>query len=166
VSTWDEFAEQAPVLSQYLLARLDDEATGRITYVATVRKDGGPRVHPVKVFLSGGHLRLFMYPESPKGADLIRDPRYAMHAAVTPNPFLSGELAAHGTARIETDPEARALAAAEAPFAAPPPDDNTLFSLDLDLVIGAWAADGAPARMRWRAGEGPERDIGFGGRAS
>jgi len=37
--TWHVFEEAAPALAAYAL--------GRLAYLATVRPDGGPRVHPV-----------------------------------------------------------------------------------------------------------------------
>ena len=166
MARWCDFVEQAPVLGRYAEHRLCDDATGRITYVATVRADGGPRVHPVKVFPSGPGLYLFMYPESPKGLDLLRDPRIALHAAVTVNPFESGELAAKGTAHVVQDREVYERARQAAPFASLPPEDNLLFEIDLDHVIGTPVVDGAPVHLRWRALDGAESDIGFGGRSS
>jgi hypothetical protein len=47
-------------------------------YLATVRADGGPRVHPVCPFLSGDDLVVFIVPTSPKCRDL-RDGRVAIH---------------------------------------------------------------------------------------
>ncbi|CAB4858065.1 unannotated protein [freshwater metagenome] len=166
MTSWVDFVKQAPTLSAYTEHRFSDDATGRITYIATVRKDGGPRVHPVKVFPAGSGLYLFMYPESPKGLDLQRDPRIAMHAAVTANPFESGELAAWGSTAIVTDPKVRALATAAAPFASPPPADNVLYEIWLEMVIGTPVLDGKPVHLRWRAVDGVEEDIGFGGRTS
>jgi len=166
MTSWGGFVEQAPRLGAYAAERFADEATGRLTYISTVRKDGGPRVHPVKVFPAGEGLFLFMYPDSPKGYDLQRDPRIALHAAVTPNPFASGELAAHGTASIVEDARIREAASAVAPFAEPPAATNVLYAIDLDFVMGAFVVDGAPLRLRWRSADGIEEDIGFGGRTS
>ncbi len=166
MTSWADFVSQAPQLSAYMQLRISDDATGRITYVATVRKDGGPRVHPVKIFPAGDGLFLYMYPESPKGLDLQRDPRIALHAAVTPNPFESGELAAWGTTTVITDPQVRTVANAAAPFASPPPEENVLYEISLDLVIGTPVIDGKPVHLRWRSRDGVEEDIGFGGRDS
>lgn len=166
MTSWGAFVEQAPRLGAYAAERFADEVTGRLTYISTVRKDGGPRVHPVKVFPAGGGLFLFMYPDSPKGYDLQRDSRIALHAAMTPNPFTSGELAAHGTASIVEDPAIREAASAVAPFAKPPAASNVLYAIDLDFVMGAFVVDGAPLRLRWRSTEGREEDIGFGGHTS
>jgi hypothetical protein len=49
-------------------------------YLATVRPDGGPRLHPFcPVFHDGGLYGLIL-PASPKCRDLDRDGRYAVHS--------------------------------------------------------------------------------------
>ena len=44
MTSWTEFAQQAPELAAFGQARYQ---TG-VAYLATVRADGGPRVHPVR----------------------------------------------------------------------------------------------------------------------
>lgn len=51
-------------------------------YLATVRPDGFPRVHPVGVHVRDGELVVPMNPTSPKGADIRRNGRFALHCAV------------------------------------------------------------------------------------
>jgi hypothetical protein len=51
-----------------------------VAFLATVRRDGGPRVHPVAPVLSGGRLFVFVVNLSPKYEDLLRDGRFALHA--------------------------------------------------------------------------------------
>jgi hypothetical protein len=48
-------------------------------YLATVRPDGGPRVHPVSPVITDTGLYCFLL-DSPKRRDLERDGRYALHA--------------------------------------------------------------------------------------
>jgi hypothetical protein len=157
---WADFAVQAPRLSAFAAERFDDPVTGRLSYLSTVRGDGGPRVHPVKVFLAEGEPYVFMWSGSPKGADLARDPRFALHNAVTANPFESGELAVRGTAVVVTDADERAVAVAAAPFAKPPGEDSVCFRLEVDHVIASLAIEGRPLRIRWRAGS-PEEELPF-----
>ncbi|MGH2405330.1 MAG: pyridoxamine 5'-phosphate oxidase family protein, partial [bacterium] len=52
-----------------------------MAYLATLRGDGAPRVHPVTPIVGEGRLFLFMEPTSPKGHDLRRDGRYALHSS-------------------------------------------------------------------------------------
>lgn len=49
-----------------------------LAFLATVRRDGGPRVHPMCPLITGTGLYAFIVP-GPKRNDLLRDGRYAMH---------------------------------------------------------------------------------------
>jgi hypothetical protein len=51
-----------------------------ISYLASVRRDGGPRLHPVCPIIAGGRLFSAIPQMSPKGWDLRRDPRCVIHA--------------------------------------------------------------------------------------
>jgi hypothetical protein len=161
LTTWHQLSTQAPTLAAFVAQRLDDERTGRLSFLSTVRADGGPRVHPVKVFLAVGEAYVFMWGGSPKGADLQRDPRFALHTAVTPNPFDSGEAALRGTAELVVDAGERAVAAAAAPFAKAPSDDSVLYRLRFDHVIASLTDNGVPLRLRWRAQDGTEQVLPF-----
>jgi hypothetical protein len=50
-----------------------------LAFLATVRADGAPRVHPMCPLIERRGLFAFLIP-SPKRADLHRDGRYAMHS--------------------------------------------------------------------------------------
>lgn len=92
---WSEFAGLNPQLAAHVEERL-----GRAPcYLGTVRPDGWPRVHPVgPLTLRGGSLVVTMYPSSPKGWDLRRNGRYALHAAVEDTTGGGGEVLLSGTA--------------------------------------------------------------------
>ena len=49
--------------------------------VATLRTDGSPRVSGIEIVFDGGELAFGSMPGARKGADLRRDPRFALHAA-------------------------------------------------------------------------------------
>jgi hypothetical protein len=55
-----------PELAAYGAARLLDS---EVAYLATVRKDGSPRVHPATPIIGQGRLFVFREPTSPKGHD-------------------------------------------------------------------------------------------------
>ena len=55
-----------------------------VAYLATVRKDGGPRVHPVMPVLADGSLFVFVVSLGWKYRDLLRDGRYALHSSASP----------------------------------------------------------------------------------
>ena len=126
--------------------------TKRIAYLATIRVDGAPRVHPVSPFLSHGKLFVYMEPTSPKGNDLRRDPRYAMHCAVDDETGGSGEFCVRGTASVVDDPEMRkkAFDAARA-IGYKPNDRYILFELDIEEALATTYDDELPVRKRWRS---------------
>lgn len=55
-----------------------------VAYLATVRRDGAPRLHPFCPILAGGRLFAAVPRPSPKGWDLRRDPRCVIHAMPGP----------------------------------------------------------------------------------
>lgn len=55
-----------------------------VAFLATTRPDGGPRLHPFCPVLAAGRLLAAIPRSSPKGNDLRRDPRCAIHALPGP----------------------------------------------------------------------------------
>ena len=118
-------------------------------YLATVRCDGGPRVHPVSPVIADGGLFCFVL-ASPKRRDLERDGRYALHAYPAENSDDEAYLA--GRARPVTT---RTSGTAWPDCTAPSPDvDWRLFELDIDvaMVTHREARPCSPREHRiWRA---------------
>ena len=56
-----------------------------IAFLATIRPDGSPRLHPFCPILADGRLFAAIPASSPKGHDLRRDPRCAVHALPGPD---------------------------------------------------------------------------------
>src|SRR5512143_2964565 len=104
--TWKILEDQQPELAAFGAERLN----GQVAYLATVRKDGSPRVHPLTPIIGQGHLFVFMEPTSPKGHDLRRDGRYALHCAVADTNGTGGEFSIRGQAQWIDNPELRTLA--------------------------------------------------------
>ena len=77
MSTWAEFADADPDLAAFAWERMH----GRIVYQATLRLDGGPRVHPVSPWLGAGLLCVSFRDTSPKMREVAHDARYALHTA-------------------------------------------------------------------------------------
>jgi hypothetical protein len=100
VATWAEVAAAAPELAGGG-ERLFRAFT--LAYLATVRRDGGPRVHPVTITVHDGRLYAFLVRGTPKRADLLRDPRYALHSfpsfpGGTTDSYVDEEVVVFGTA--------------------------------------------------------------------
>ena len=131
-----------------------------LAFMATVRKDGGPRVHPMCPVITEEGLFAFIVP-SPKREDLLRDGRYAMHAF--PADDNEDAFSVTGVAEPRTDPTVRdALAAIylkERDLSAPPPgfDEQLLFEFLIEsclLTRTTGHGDPAPVHTVWKADGG------------
>ncbi|MBE7472974.1 MAG: pyridoxamine 5'-phosphate oxidase [Anaerolineae bacterium] len=142
--SWSMLEEKNPELAAFGAARLH----GQVAYLATVRKDGSPRVHPLTPIIGQGHLFVFMEPTSPKGHDLRRDGRYALHCAVSDTSGASGEFSVTGQAQLIENPELRALAVQLAPYS--PAERYILFEFSLESAASTVYEGERTIRQRWR----------------
>ena len=101
--TWAEFAAADPKRAETGRSLLFQFNVG-LAFLATVRKDGAPRLHPVCPVLSNDRLYVLITPDSPKKRDLVRDGRYALQTFPQPKPGSdeSGIISAKTSAPIET----------------------------------------------------------------
>lgn len=83
--TWKEFAAAQPNLADIGRSLLFQFKVG-LAFLATVRKDGAPRLHPVCPVLSSDRLFVLVTPTSPKRHDLLRNGRYALQTFPQPKP--------------------------------------------------------------------------------
>lgn len=148
-----DFAAASPDLAADVRALFEQYGQG-FGYLATVRRDGGPRVHPVSPVIANGGLFCFVT-ASPKRGDLVRDGRYALHAY--PAEVIDDEAYVAGRARPVTEPERRRLVAKA--HRAAPDIDWRLFELGIEvaLVTHRPSRMGAPAHRVWRATAPPSR---------
>jgi Pyridoxamine 5'-phosphate oxidase len=79
---------------------------GRHKTIATLRADGSPRISGIEAAFEDGELVFGSMPNARKGADLRRDPRFALHSA-TVDPIEGSESQWPGEAKIS----GRAIAA-------------------------------------------------------
>jgi hypothetical protein len=77
VLSWAEFAHARPDLAEAGRRLLYQFGVG-LGFLATVRPDGGPRLHPMCPLVTEEALVGFLQP-SPKRQDLHRDGRYTLH---------------------------------------------------------------------------------------
>lgn len=138
MATWGQFAEQQPELAEAGRGLLYQHGVG-LAFLATVRPDGGPRLHPFCPILVGDHLYGILIP-SPKLRDLERDDRYALHAFPTEDNEDACYLT--GRARRVDDPATRAAVHAQflaerAHLGQLPPlsDDEGLFEFSVDTCL-------------------------------
>ena len=147
--SWKDLENEQPQLAAFGAERFRRSG---VAYLATVRTDGSPRVHPVTPIVGQGHLFLFMEPTSPKGHDLRRDGRYALHCSVSDSSGDSGEFYVSGRATFQDDPAVRRLAAGLASYT--PADRYVLFELDVESAASTVYTDGQPVRQSWKAAAG------------
>jgi hypothetical protein len=81
--TWQQFASDAPDL-----AVRAESAVRRRKHMtmATLRRDGSPRISGTELELTDGDVFVGMMPNSRKAVDLQRDPRVAIHGPTSDPP--------------------------------------------------------------------------------
>ena len=99
--TWTDFHRQQPALADAGRRQFYHFGIG-LAFLATVRPDGAPRVHPVCPVISDAGLHLLIV-AGPKRQDLHRDGRYALHSGTCPPPRQDDGFALAGQARQVTD---------------------------------------------------------------
>lgn len=148
MATWQQFTAAAPELAAFGTQRLE----GKVAYLATIRADGGPRVHPVTPHIARGCLFVYMEPTSPKAHDLRRDGRYALHVSVEDTSGGEGEFSLRGQAQIIGDPTVRAALFEAAKAAGYHPQDRyVVFELGIESALSTIYKGGETIRKRWKA---------------
>ena len=142
--SWKILEEQRPALAAFGAERLN----GKVAYLATIRADGSPRVHPMTPIIGQGHFFVFMEPTSPKGHDLQRDGRYAIHCAMNDTSGAGGEFSMAGHAHLVPDADLRTLAVRLASYA--PADRYILFEFDVDRAASTIYGEDRPIRQSWK----------------
>jgi hypothetical protein len=117
VTGWHDFELAEPEFAARVQRLFDAH---RHKTIATLRADGSPRISGIEASFDGGELVFGSMPHARKGADLRRDPRFALHSA-TVDPVDGAEAQWPGEAKISgrailvtSDAEAEADADADA----------------------------------------------------
>ena len=131
---WEQLEAENPKLAEDGRALIYQFKVG-LGYLATIRKDGGPRVHPVCPVLATGGLYVFVGNHSPKLNDLDRDGRYALHSF--PKPEVDDEFYVAGVATPETDTRIRDIVYETYTATGASTSNDTLFELLLERVLHA-----------------------------
>ena len=154
MASWSEFEAAAPELAEKVRERLDAHVHKTL---ATVRRDGSPRISGTETQLRDGELWIGSMWQARKALDLQRDPRFALHSGSYDPDEWSGDAKLAGVVEEITDPgrvkELNGEAAASGP--------SHLFRLDLReastvrldderkaLLIEVWTPDGGVRTMK------------------
>jgi hypothetical protein len=108
MKSWSEFCLEEPELTRLGKGMLFPTRPHHgLAFLATIRKDGAPRLHPISLVYTHGHLYVFIPPASPKCADLKRDGRYALQAFPPQDNKDGKEFYLTGVARYIRDEQVR-----------------------------------------------------------
>ena len=152
MASWEELAAEAPDLARRVEARF---AASRHNLVATLRRDGSPRLSGVEVQHSGGHLWVGMMGGSRKAADLRRDGRLALHSAPVDLELREGDAKVSGRA-VEVVDQAE-IAAWLGDLGSEPPGPFHLFRVEVDEASIVTVAGDHLVIDAWRSGRGSWR---------
>jgi nitroimidazol reductase NimA-like FMN-containing flavoprotein (pyridoxamine 5'-phosphate oxidase superfamily) len=96
VTAWRDVERAEPEFAQRVRALFDAH---RHKTIATLRADGSPRISGIETAFEDGELVFGSMANARKGADLKRDPRFALHSA-TIDPVKGSEAQWPGEAKI------------------------------------------------------------------
>src|SRR6185503_8293211 len=127
MASWSDFVAAEPDLAAAIRALLQQYGPG-MGYLATVRADGAPRVHPISPVITDEGLYCFIM-DSPKRRDLERDGRYALHSY----PAEANDDEAYLSGRVTPVDDRDLVNALAARTRAEPRSNWRLFSMDVEV---------------------------------
>ena len=145
MASWREVEAEAPELAEraWALFELDKHKT-----LATLRRDGSPRISGTELELVDGDLWLGSMENAVKALDLRRDPRYALHSLSTEAGW-KGDAKIAGRAEETADQDARARIVGEG-------SQTHAFRLDVEELVVVRLGEPADHLLieSWHAGRG------------
>jgi hypothetical protein len=124
VPAWKAIEQAEPEFAERVRRLFDAK---RHKTIATVRADGSPRISGIECEFKDGELRFGSMAGARKGADLMRDPRFALHGP-TVDPETGKERDWPGEAKIA----GRAIPVGPVPTGGP---EGAMFVADITEVV-------------------------------
>jgi hypothetical protein len=155
MASWAEIRSAAPefvaAVQEYFDARTHKT-------LATVRKDGAPRISGIEAMFRDEDLWFGGMWQSRKALDLQRDPRFALHSASIDPPDWKGDAKISGRVEEITDP-ARVDEVIGASGGGDSPGPSHLFRADVTEVVLLQLGDPADHLVieSWHEGRGLQR---------
>ena len=151
MANWAQFSQSAPEMAAAGRELLYQHGVG-LAYLATIRPDGGPRIHPFCAIQVGEGL-FGLIGTSPKRRDLVRDGRFSIHTFPQRNG--DNEFYLTGTAKRVIDQAAIDAARADMiAHGAKSSEDEWLFEFGIEHALlsiyeslGSWP----PVYTKWHA---------------
>ncbi|HEY2063344.1 pyridoxamine 5'-phosphate oxidase family protein [Amycolatopsis sp. NBC_01480] len=163
MATWQAFAAAAPSLADRIHKRF---TSAESHILATLRRDGSPRVSGSEVNFREGSLYIGSMFDAVKARDLQRDGRFALHAHPG-DPAAGGDAKLAGIATEVTDPAvfAQIQRGAEQSGGEEATGEQSsgesgaegqshLFHLDIREAVMTWVADNTLFAESWQEGRG------------
>lgn len=155
MSSWSDVLSAAPDLAEKVQARFDAHG---LAMLATIRRDGYPRLSPIEALFTDETVWLGMMHDSTKARDLQRDPRLSMHNATADKNVADGDAKLVGRA-VEVTDEAeierfRKTVAAHTGYP-PPAGPMHLFTVDVEEISFLRPAGDHLDIEIWKAGSEP-----------
>jgi len=150
--SWREVEAEVPEFAALARAFFDAHAHKTL---ATLRRDGSPRISGSEVDFAEGELWLGSMWRSLKALDLRRDPRFALHSGSAAPPNWTGDAKVAGRVEEVTDPELITAITGEGA----PPGPSHLFRTHIVKLVVVCLGD-PPDHIvieSWHAGRGRER---------
>ena len=142
MATWKAFATEAPNLAGAVRTCF---GVGKHCTLATLRKDGAPRISGTEVEFSDGNVWLGSMPGAVKALDLRRDSRFALHSPSV-DPPVEDPSRWTGEAKVA----GRAIEVSDASAAGTP----HRFWLDITEAVFTHVTDGQLEIQSWHEGRG------------
>jgi hypothetical protein len=152
VPSWSHVETEAPELAARARGFLDAYVHKTL---ATLRRDGSPRISGTEVNFADGELWLGSMWRSLKALDLQRDPRFALHSGSADPPNWTGDAKLAGRVEEVTDPERKTtIIGSEAP-----PGSSHLFRADITELVVVRVGEPADYLVieTWHMGRGVTR---------
>jgi hypothetical protein len=128
MAAWSQVEAEAPELAQLARGYFDARVHNTI---ATLRKDGSPRISGIELEFSRGELWIGSMWHAVKALDLRRDPRYALHCGSNDPPDWNGDAKVAGVVEEIVDEAAKADMRSEGT----PPGPYHLFRCDVSELV-------------------------------
>ena len=147
--SWTDVTRLAPELSTAVQERFDAHG---VALLATIRRDGSPRISGLEPLFAGGELWMGMMPSSRKSLDLRRDPRFALHTTIVDKKAVDGDARIRGEAVAIEDPDSvshylRAFEAANG--YGPGTGSIDLYRAEISEIMFLRPEDGDHLAIRW-----------------
>ena len=143
--TWADFQKSEPGFAALVRERFESHRHG---VMATLRRDGAPRLSGMETPIRDGHLWLALDVTSLKAADLRRDARFSMHCAPDDEDLSLGDARVEGRAVPALDTEV-AIFIKSHRLPIDDPSTMALFTADLTRVVLTRVEDRALVVLSW-----------------